>query len=564
MISRIRVRHFKAFESQSFDLSDHIVLAGPNNSGKTTLLQAIVVWNLALQRWRFERGGESKGKERTGVPITRKDFTAIPLREMNLLWTNTSTALRKQDAGGGKAGHPRVMEIELEGRNGQDPWSLTFEFRYQSSEQIYARPKSLASVQGVDDIGVVHVPPFSGIGVQETRYDPPYQNLLIGQGKPGDILRNLLLEIHQKDDQSDWNSLCGQVERVFGYSLLPPRYEGLPFIVCEYLPGRAGGKKRSEPPPLDISCAGSGFHQVLMLLAFFYARPSSVLLLDEPDAHLHVVLQKQIYDLLRQVAVQRSCQLVIATHAEVLIDGTSPELILSFLGKPHRLITDTEREQVREALKRLQATEILISERSAGVLYVEGESDFDLLRAWARVLDHPSRRWFEETPFWHSNRGRNPREARAHFFALRAIKPEIRGLLLLDGDNRGLPDREVGADGLTIARWERYEAESYLVHPEALFRYVEQQTLPLFAKAARDFLLDQIPPNVAREPLKHSVFSEVTPASKILLPAFFGAANLSLPKQEYYIVAEQMKPSEIPDEIGEKLDLIASAFGMGG
>lgn len=212
----------------------------------------------------------------------------------------------------------------------------------------------------------------------------------------------------------------------------------------------------------------------------------------------------------------------------------------------------------------LQATEILISERSPGVLYVEGESDFNLLRAWARVLDHPSRRWFEETPFWHSNRGRNPREARAHFFALRAIKPEVRGLLLLDGDNRGLPDREVGADGLTIARWERYEAESYLVHPEALFRYVEQHTLPLFAKAARDFLLDQLPPNVAREPLKHSVFVEVPPASKTLLPGFFGAANLSLPKQEYYIVAEQMQASEIPDEVRKKLDLIADAFGIGG
>ena len=36
--------------------TDSIVLAGPNNSGKSTLLQALAVWNLALQRWRTEKG----------------------------------------------------------------------------------------------------------------------------------------------------------------------------------------------------------------------------------------------------------------------------------------------------------------------------------------------------------------------------------------------------------------------------------------------------------------------------------------------------------------------------
>jgi predicted ATP-binding protein involved in virulence len=55
MIRRVSIRYFKRFEDITFDLSDHVILAGPNNSGKTTLLQAIVVWNLALQRWKVER-----------------------------------------------------------------------------------------------------------------------------------------------------------------------------------------------------------------------------------------------------------------------------------------------------------------------------------------------------------------------------------------------------------------------------------------------------------------------------------------------------------------------------
>ena len=53
------------------------------------------------------------------------------------------------------------------------------------------------------DMNVVHVPPFSGIGAEETRYDKPYQDLLIGQGKPGDILRNLLMEVQSRDDHAE-------------------------------------------------------------------------------------------------------------------------------------------------------------------------------------------------------------------------------------------------------------------------------------------------------------------------------------------------------------------------
>jgi predicted ATP-dependent endonuclease of OLD family len=56
MIERIKLRYFKRFDDEVFELSDAIVLAGPNNTGKTTLLQAVAVWNLAFNKWLMERG----------------------------------------------------------------------------------------------------------------------------------------------------------------------------------------------------------------------------------------------------------------------------------------------------------------------------------------------------------------------------------------------------------------------------------------------------------------------------------------------------------------------------
>jgi predicted ATPase len=566
----VSIRYFKRFDDIAFDLSDHVILAGPNNSGKTTLLQAVVVWNLALQRWKVERPRRPKARQRSGVPITRKDFTAIPLRDMKALWTNMSTAMGKDEAeaeeGKAKAGYPRVMEIAIEGKTHEKDWKLAFEFRCQSSEQIYIKPgeEYLERIPPeAEDFNVVHVPPFSGIGTEETRYDRAYQDLLIGQGKPGDIIRNLLREVFEMDqDRSAWNNLCGQVERVFGYRLLDPKYEHQPYIVCEYLPEIPPKNKGSGGPPhLDVAYAGSGFHQVLMLLAFFYARPSSVLLLDEPDAHQHIILQKQTYESLRRVASRRKCQLIIATHSEVIIDGTSPEQILSFYSKPHRLVTKQERSRVHQALRRLSATDLLLAEQSPGVLYVEGETDFTLLASWARVLNHPLREWFEGRPFWHSNQGRHPREARDHFFAIRAVTPGLNGFLLLDSDNRDLPLREVRTDGLTVERWTRYEAESYLMHPEALMRFIADRVGgDLFAEPARRYLQDNLPPVAYRDPLGDHDYLTRTPVSKSLLPELLSQANLSLGKSDYYLIADQMLEEEIPAEVGKKLDAIARAF----
>jgi predicted ATPase len=561
MINKVTTEYFKQFAAQEFPLDAFSLLAGPNNSGKSTLMQAVMVWNLAMQRWLEKKGpgSGSKAKERSGTPITRQEFSALPLPSMDQLWTDTHTSLRRDE---GKQGAPRPLIITLHGRDevGEE-WKLGFEFRYSGPEQIHVKPvaEDIHNLSRAgNEVGVVYIPPFSGIGVNETRFDRPYQEMLVGQGKGGDILRNLLLEVSERDDGKDWGELEEIVERIFQYRLLKPVYGGAPYITCQYLKGVPKGHGFGGLPPLDISTTGSGFHQVLLILAFLFARPSSLILLDEPDAHLHVLLQKQLYDILRTLCHRRKSQLVIATHSEVLIDTASPEQILSFYRKPHRLASHSDRDQVREALKRASSLDLLLAENAHGILYLEGNTDFDLLRVWANVLNHPLKSWFDSLPFWHNNQGRNPKEAGAHFFSLKAIRQELQAVLLLDGDNRDLPDREIRADGLSVLRWERYEAESYLLHPAGLDRFISNEKGDLFANAAIEFLKEQLPPAFFKSPLESSAFLKAEPASKTLLPDLLSRGDVTLEKGDYFLIAEQMKPEEIPSEVSEKLSAIYS------
>ncbi len=564
MITKVTIEYFKRFVREEFDLGADIVLAGPNNSGKTTLLQAISAWNVGVRRWLAERQEPSKVKERPGVPITRKDFTPIPLREMNLLWSDRNTAYRKNEAPGKRPGEHKLVRISLWGRTaiGEGDWRLSVCFRYTNKEQVYVwledeQGNHVVDVpKAVTDTHIVHVPPFSGIGAEETGLKLGYQNMLVGQGKPGDILRNLLLEVYQKREggkAESWQSLVQTVKDVFGYVLLEPQYKELTdaFIKVEYRHRASGGAK------FDIASAGSGFHQVLMLLSFFYARPASVLLLDEPDAHLHVILQRQVYDRLRSVARMRQCQLLVSTHSEVILEDTGPEQILSFYGAPHRLQVETQRDQVREALKRLSSLDILSAESGQNILYVEGESDFKILAELARILHHPMKAFFD-TPFFWPIHGRDAREARAHFFGLKAIRPNVCGVLLLDGDNRSLPDHEIMADDLTVLRWRRYEIENYLLHPDVLLRFVTGPALDIFSAARRDaaekYLKANLPPAALSHPLEDSDYLVATASSKTLLPTFLEAAGVGLSKKDYYQIAAVMKKEEVHPEVKQKLD----------
>ena len=195
-------------------------------------------------------------------------------------------------------------------------------------------------------------------------------NSSLGQGKPGDVIRNLLVEAHQSDA---WPILQDRIARLFGYEILPPDSSGAD-IIAEYRTADGG-------PRLDIAGAGSGFQQVLMLLTFLHTRPASVLLLDEPDAHLHVILQDAIYGELKSATAKTGSQLIIATHSEVIINSVCAEELCMVISRPTLLTTKADRVRLAEAMGILSNMDIARAETASGVLFTEDYTD----------LEHPTR-----------------------------------------------------------------------------------------------------------------------------------------------------------------------------
>ena len=75
IIKELKVRRFKQFDDVTFELPGHVVLAGQNNSGKTTVLQALAAWSLALEQWRLLHDNTKHNGFYSNKPVTRQAFS---------------------------------------------------------------------------------------------------------------------------------------------------------------------------------------------------------------------------------------------------------------------------------------------------------------------------------------------------------------------------------------------------------------------------------------------------------------------------------------------------------
>jgi len=92
MISKIRVVNFRQIEDETLEFSQSVVIIGPNNGGKTSLLQAISLLAISIREWGSQRlQKRSKATKRTGVAINFESLLNIPISDFKELWRDFVT-----------------------------------------------------------------------------------------------------------------------------------------------------------------------------------------------------------------------------------------------------------------------------------------------------------------------------------------------------------------------------------------------------------------------------------------------------------------------------------------
>lgn len=562
MIRKVTLKNFKRFfGSVEFNIAGHVVLAGPNNTGKTTLLQAIAAWGLGFRKWLELNDFNPRLNGYRWQELERLAFSPVAVRAFDLLWANK------------KNNQAFEIGVQVDGLP-----LVTLEFSYQSAGSIQVRPKYDAALTATAlknsalRFQTTFIPAMSGLARSEQRLaDQEAIDSALAQGRPGEVLRNLLYIANQ--DEAAWRTLNATMNRLFSCQLETPK--GGAELVCEYRQGNA-----ATAPLFDVASAGSGFLQVLLLLTLLLTQSRradgahAVLLIDEPDAHLHMLLQRSIYGELRSVAASRQAQLFVATHSEMIVNNIDPRELYLMYGRPRLIQDDLERAQLSSSFGVLTHSDILEAEGAKGVLYTEDFTDIDILEAFARVLGDTvaltllTRELVTKSSKAPLPDGLGEFSPQKHWEMLKLVRSDLPALELLDGDNQKnkAPDSVSGtADSLQRLRWRRYEIESYLLLEAPLQRFFEKRLggldAAVIAVAELHTRLAFIAGKEESDPLVKRYFQS-EPVSKTLLPELMIAAGLDAPKRDYFEIAAQFKPEEVHPEIIERLGQIKQAFGV--
>jgi len=582
----IEIENFKRFgDKQRIELDHPAVLIGPNNCGKTCAIQALALWSQALQTW-YDLRKDSSAKERTAAPLNRLSIVAVPVQRIRFFWHNTVVRAKREDIW-----VTITVGVEFEGKIHPIP----MRFSNRGDEVVYCKPGDAvlanpALLAYAASLRVELLYPMSGLETEEAVLQPGRIDVLLGQGQTAQVLRNLCLMV-AKNSPTDWTRVVQLMHRLFNVTLDTPQETSRGAIELHYTqPGVRDA--------LDLASSGRGFQQMLLIFAYLYAHKRSVLLVDEPDAHLEILRQKQVYVLLRDIAAENQSQVVMVTHSEVIMDeALDNNLTLLLDGQADDLAAKAD---IRNSLKHFGADHYIKARERGYVLYVEGGTDVDMLRALAERLNHPVASGWDEriNSFYVQNNypdkslvselerveggfGITPRD---HFNGLRNLIPTLKGLAILDNDGRDRRDSVEGA--LQLAYWKRYEAENYFVTPDVLRRYAIQQysDLTLFDGFAAeiDTVLDalilaqifdsleadfqawkQAPSEAARvvweaktQRFKLSTFAEDFFRQ---LAARVGGGML-LKKGELHQLVAYVDPKAIAAEVSEKLDLLKKLF----
>jgi len=306
-IKTIFIKNFKSFKEIRFECNEKFnVLIGENNIGKSTLFEALLLWEFTFKKIispsnKFYKadGGNSY------ISFNELDFIRL-INDNDLFFESPNVA--------------RIgIEINIEYNKN---FVLEFEFsRPKVIKNSYIRFKTINHLNFDSFSTYLRTKRITLDKVLFIYQTKPVSNILsfepfmnkgqilrkIYQGKSGEVLRNKIIS----KKNLELISIENQISSVLN---LPIKFECVNkdhLDKDEYINLKVNGK--------DIHLQGSGFLQITEIFSTveYLENSINILLIDEPDSHIHSKLQHKLLEELRKI---ENTQTFIISHNDNFVN----------------------------------------------------------------------------------------------------------------------------------------------------------------------------------------------------------------------------------------------------
>ncbi|HFK8702493.1 TPA: AAA family ATPase, partial [Escherichia coli] len=512
-IKKVELKKFKKYKNSTIQLNDELsLLVGGNNSGKSSLLQAMATWQFCKTLLEIEKGRVSWTENATnqGVGLGIVDFTPMFIPSLSHLWTNLKSQKQTEDDGytlkiklfwDDSLKNEKFLEIGLSLANDR-----LFIKNTSSNLALQEIQNDDGSPNNENIPQIAYLPPFAGITDRESRLSPAMRNRLIGQGLSGGVIRNSIYDIHlenqnkrrrlkegrnkiaNKDlnllrETDPWEILQKTLFDLFSLKLevTPFNEQYHSYLKIECVAGVVNGyqfKKHKNFNARDIMVEGSGFLQWLSVYTLALSEEFNVILLDEPDAHLHTQLQKNLTERLEEITIKKGKQVLLATHSTELIRAYEPQKILALSNSRGKYLgSDNEKIGLLSGIGTIFSPKIHKLTEDKRLLIVEGVSDERFLKKIFKKLELT---WPKNIVTWLWTGKSSER-----FQLYKQLKneiPDLKAISMRDRDDDS--DHSVGADlkdkstnhgdsDFLAMKWRRRHIENYFLDISAIARAAE-------------------------------------------------------------------------------------------
>jgi predicted ATPase len=313
-LKSIELANFKGISKIRCEFDDFTVLAGLNNSGKTTILQSIYLLFAALPRIAEHQNLTHANPSARTVSL-KSALSRLGLRETTWLLSFIEPEVTGMLTGEFANG----LRVELGMiRNSTNNFMFTLSHANAKDDEGELR-QHVASIAQVSS--AILTPPGDVPTSEQMLSGDQFQSML-RDGQGAQLWRNGLWWAIQTDGFESFAPVQKQITKYFpDVELLLPTLgtSGTPEILIKY-------KERGRGP-LDIAQSGAGLRTFISLARILEQSPAKVILLDEPDAHLHASQQAVILDLMLDAASETDRQVIIASHSPEIVSRVPAECL---------------------------------------------------------------------------------------------------------------------------------------------------------------------------------------------------------------------------------------------
>lgn len=298
-LTKVKIQKFKKISDLEIKTGALNILVGANGSGKSSILQASHLASCLLRQ-------VDRIRPNTTSTVAVQDLDYLPTDDYMRLghgenWGNMKNSPSSKITFTFEDGEENTCEAVCEARAARNAGiSVTGHL-----------PEEVRSFfRGREIYFSGFIPGISGIPNSEPKQSKRVVLKACSFGDSNVFLRNALNLL----DQSEINQIEGWLSNLLDEVKIELKFEEERDLVIKAEVSIAGVRH-----PIEL--LGTGYIQLIQIFCYVLLFKPKILLIDEPDIHLHPTVQEKLASLLSEIAIQKNLSVILTSHSPFIIRG---------------------------------------------------------------------------------------------------------------------------------------------------------------------------------------------------------------------------------------------------